>query len=126
MKSFVLIMFVSVGLATVAAVAIARAVFPETTAAPANSRTTANATGEFTPEQGIETVAQRFGSSPAAERRKQAFREGARATPHTQASHWTVQYGGAIWTAHGNGDDGPYASPENGAARQFEAEAGGP
>ena len=68
----------------------------------------------------------RFGTSPAAERRKQGFRQRATITPHEQPRHWVVQYEGAIWVAHGTGDDGPYASPENGAARQFEHDAGGP
>jgi hypothetical protein len=126
MKSFVLTMLITVSVATLAAVAIARVIFPETAGSPATARTAAASDGEYTPQQALDTVTARFGNSPAAERRKQGFRDRATITPNSQPRHWNVQYEGAIWVAHGTGDDGPYASPENEAARRFEVEAGGP
>jgi hypothetical protein len=125
-KSFVLTMLGTIAIATVAAVAVVKLVFPENSAETAQAARSPAASGQYTQQQAIETVMARFGSSPAAERRKQGFRDRAVITPNTQALHWNVQYEGALWIAHGNGDDGPYASPENEAARRFEVEAAGP
>jgi hypothetical protein len=125
-KSFLLTMLIGVGLATVAAVVVMRAAFPEPPAeAVARPRPPTPQQETYTPQDAVETVAARLGNSPTAERLKQSLRIGARTEYHSPR-HWTVHFNEASWTAHGNGTEGPYAEPDNEAARLFEHAATGP
>jgi hypothetical protein len=126
MKPFVLWMLVGVGLATILAIAIARAVFPEVVGDGAPAPQAPNATTPFSESEAIEVVATRLGTAPKAERLRQTLRTNGRVTYHSPA-HWTVRLNEASWTAHGfGGPSGRYAEPDNEAARLFEHEATGP
>ena len=138
MKRFILAMLLGVGLATVGAVALARALLPDSTwqqstgvaveqvrqsqrgsAQPADSAEAPR----FSQAEAIEVVAARLGSSPKADRLRQSLRSGAQVEYHSPG-HWTVRLNGASWTAHGFGTR--YAEPDNDAARLVEQQATGP
>ena len=92
MKSFLLTMLVGVGVATVVAVALVRAVWPETAGeAVSRPRPASGDQGAYSPQDAIETVAARLGDSPKAERLKQSLRLGGRAEYHSPR-HWTVYF----------------------------------
>ena len=129
MKSFVLSMLVGVGLATAATVVAVRAFFPDLVDEPPTAqRAPGPSAARFSQFDAIEVVAARLGSGPKAERMGHSLRTGARVTYHSPA-HWTVRFNDASWTAHGSGQGesaGPYAEPDNDAARTYEHEAQGP
>jgi hypothetical protein len=126
MKSFLLSMVLGVGLSTVAAVLIARAVLPEEVwDQPAQPLVGAGAP-PFGQREAVEVVARRFGSSTSGWRMRRQLRTRARVDYHS-ANHWTVRLDDASWTAHGQGGPGPrgwYAEPDNDAARTLEAQTG--
>jgi hypothetical protein len=116
---FALIMLAVVGLATVAAVASARAVLPPEIWEESQSG--------FTRQAAIEVVAARFPISVTGRQHRRNLRTNGRVEYHS-SNHWTVRLGDATWTAHASGGPGPngrYAEPDNDAARQLEAEAAG-
>ena len=139
MKSFILAMLLGVGLATVGAVALARALLPDSTwqqstsvatevprqsqRGPAQPADSAEALPRFSQAEAVEVVAARLGSSPRADRLRQSLRTGAQVEYHSPG-HWTVRLNGASWTAHGIGTR--YAEPDNDAARLVEQQAMGP
>jgi hypothetical protein len=129
MRRFVVSLFLGVGLATGAAVGLARMLFPDqvssgasSTSAPLGSAQQGEFRGEdFRQQDAVETVAERFGSSAEAERVRQALRSGAVVTYHS-FGHWTVKLGEASWTAHGVGIR--YAEPDNDSAKAVESLSG--
>jgi hypothetical protein len=129
MRRFLVSLFLGVGLTTGAAVAVARMLFPEathSTASPTSSPLRPSEQGEFRGEDfrqqdAVDTVAERFGDSPEAERVRRALRSSAVVTYHS-FGHWTVKLGEASWTAHGVGIR--YAEPDNDSAKAVESLAG--
>ena len=114
---FPLIMLLSVGLATVATVASARAVLPPEVWQEAG----------FSRQEAVQVVSARFGTSIAGRQLRRNLRMNAQVEYHSPY-RWTVRLGEASWIAHGEdgtGPDGRYAEPDNEAARRLEAEAAG-
>lgn len=73
----------------------------------------------FTEQAAVDVVAGRLGQTARGEEYRQELRQAARVSYHSP-QHWTVRWGAASWTAHGQGR---YAEPDNDLARQREAEA---
>jgi hypothetical protein len=135
-KSFLLAMLLGVGLSTIALVAAARALLPETvweqpppapTRAPLVQRPNQQAPAEdsgqnatpFTEQEALEVVGARFGGSSKAEQLRRTLRSNGKVSYHSP-QHWTVRLDSAAWTAHG---PGRYAEPDNQPAELIEAQA---
>lgn len=138
MKGFLLTMLLGVGLATLATVAAAKALLPESvweqpTPTPTraerlarSSQRVATVTAEqdaapFTEQEALDVVGARLGSSQQAQQLRQELRSRGRVSYHSPR-HWTVRLDGASWTAHG---PGRYAEPDNAAAERLESQATG-
>jgi hypothetical protein len=140
MKKFLISLLLGVGVATLAAVALARVLVPElaieqqprlterpaTSAGQTGRRVFAEGSevdlGPFTEREAIDVVSGRLGNTARAEQLRQRLRTSAQVSYHSP-SHWTVRLDAASWTAHG---PGRYAEPDNDAARQLEQEAARP
>jgi hypothetical protein len=127
MKMFVLSMLLSVSLATVAAVALARALLPPEVWEKPSPEQQTSAPPAFGQHEALEVVGARLGTTPKARQMRRALEARASVSYHSR-NHWTVRVGETSWTAHGAGGPSPngrYAEPDNQAARALEAEASG-